>query len=237
MALLEVRGLRVGYGALPVLYGLDFDVDEGETAVILGLNGAGKTTTMLTVGGVLRAWEGTIAYDGEDVTRLPAEDMVARGVVVVPEGRRVFTNLPVEENLRVGAWTKRKDQRYVDAQIQRCYRYFPRLQERAEQIAGTLSGGEQQMLAIARGLMADPRVLMIDEASLGLAPVIVRDVLNVVRDINADGVTVIMNEQNIGSLRMADRAFVLQKGVLVYKGAASTFRESKELRRQFLGVG
>lgn len=237
MALLEVRNLRVGYGSLPVLHGLDFTVDEGETAVILGLNGAGKTTTMLTLAGVLRSWEGTIIYDGQDVTAVDVVDMVPRGVVVVPEGRRVFTNLPVEQNLRVGAWVRRRDTAYVEEQIQRCYGYFPRLRERSQQVAGTLSGGEQQMLAIARGLMADPRLLMIDEASLGLAPVLVQDVLNVVREIKDDGVTVIMNEQNIGSLRLADKAFVIQKGVLVHQGPAAEFRQSEDLRREFLGVG
>ena len=237
MALLDVQGLKVGYGALPVLYGLDFSIEEGETAVVLGLNGAGKTTTVLTLAGMLKPWEGTITYADEDVTKLDAEGMVARGVVLVPEGRRVFPNLPVEENLRVGSWVRRKDRQFVEDQIQRSYRYFPRLEERKDQIAGTLSGGEQQMLAIARGLMAGPKLLMIDEASLGLAPVIVADVLNVVREINQDGVTVILNEQNIGSLRLADKAFVIQKGVLVYSGSALELRDSKEMRREFLGVG
>ncbi len=236
-ALLEVRGLRVGYGSLPVLYGIDLSVNEGETAVVLGLNGAGKTTTVLTLAGVMRPWAGTIHYGGEDVTKAATEAMVARGVVLVPEGRRVFPNLPVEENLRVGAWVKRRDKDFIDHQLERCYRYFPRLQERRTQIAGTLSGGEQQMLAISRGLMADPKLLMIDEASLGLAPVIVQQVLQVVREINEDGVTVILNEQNVGSLRVADKAFVMQKGVLVYAGPAEDLRGSKEMRREFLGVG
>ena len=237
MALLEVSGLRVGYGSLPVLYGIDFSIEEGETAVVLGLNGAGKTTTVLTLAGVLTPWEGTIRYNGEDVTKTPVEQMVARGVTLVPEGRRVFPNLPVEDNLRVGSWVKRHDTDFVEAQLERCFNYFPRLRERREQIAGTLSGGEQQMLAISRGLMSGPKMLMIDEASLGLAPVIVRDVLNVVREINADGTTVILNEQNVGSLRLADKAFVIQKGVLVYSGSAAELRESKELRREYLGVG
>jgi branched-chain amino acid transport system ATP-binding protein len=237
MALLEAKGVRVGYGSLPVLYGVDFSVEEGETTVVLGLNGAGKTTTVLTLAGVMRPWEGSITYDGEDVTKVDVEGMVARGVTLVPEGRRVFPNLPVEENLRVGAWIKRKDKDFIEEQIQRCYTYFPRMGERRDQIAGTLSGGEQQMLAISRGLMSDPKLLMIDEASLGLAPVIVGDVLNVVRDINADGVTVILNEQNIGSLRLADRAVVIQKGVFIYNGPAKELRESKEMRRELLGVG
>jgi branched-chain amino acid transport system ATP-binding protein len=237
MALLEVSGVRVGYGSLPVLYGVDLSVEEGETTVVLGLNGAGKTTTVLTLAGVMRPWEGTITYDGEDVTKVDVEGMVKRGVTLVPEGRRVFPNLPVEENLRVGGWNKRKDSDFIAEQLQRCYAYFPRMGERRDQIAGTLSGGEQQMLAISRGLMSGPRLLMIDEASLGLAPVIVADVLNVVREINADGVTVILNEQNIGSLRLADRAIVIQKGVFIYNGPAKELRESKEMRRELLGVG
>jgi branched-chain amino acid transport system ATP-binding protein len=237
MALLEVQGLKVGYGSLPVLYGMDFEVEQGETVVVLGLNGAGKTTTVLTLAGMLKPWEGTISYDGEDVTKVEIEGMVKRGVILVPEGRRVFPNLSVEDNLRVGAWAKRKDKDFIEAQMERCFNYFPRMRERREQVAGTLSGGEQQMLAISRGLMGDPKMLMIDEASLGLAPVIVGDVLNVVREINADGVTVILNEQNIGSLKLADKAFVIQKGVLLYKGSAKELRESAEMRREFLGVG
>lgn len=236
-ALLKVEGLKVGYGSLPVLYGIDMAVNQGETAVVLGLNGAGKTTTVLTLAGMMRPWEGSITYAGEDVTKTAVEAMVAKGVVLVPEGRRVFTNLPVEENLRVGAWVKRKDKDFINSQIERCYRYFPRLEERRNQIAGTLSGGEQQMLAISRGLMADPKLLMIDEASLGLAPVIVQQVLEVVREINEDGVTVILNEQNVGSLRLAEKAYVIQKGVLVYSGSAEELRTSKEMRREFLGVG
>jgi branched-chain amino acid transport system ATP-binding protein len=236
-AFFSVQGLKVGYGSLPVLYGIDMEINEGETAVVLGLNGAGKTTTVLTLAGMMRPWEGRIVFDGEDVTKTPVEAMVKRGVVLVPEGRRVFPNLPVEENLRVGSWVRRHDRDFVDAQIERCYQYFPRLEERRKQIAGTLSGGEQQMLAISRGLMARPRLLMIDEASLGLAPVIVQQVLEVVREINEDGVTVILNEQNVGSLRLADKAYVIQKGVLVYSGPAEELRNSKEMRREFLGVG
>ncbi len=235
--MLEVEGLRVGYGSLPVLYGIDMSVSEGETAVILGLNGAGKTTLVLTLAGMMRPWEGRITYSGKDVTKTPVEAMVNQGAVLVPEGRRVFPNLPVEENLRVGAWVKRRDKDFIESQIDRCYRYFPRLKERRSQIAGTLSGGEQQMLAISRGLMAGPRLLMIDEASLGLAPVIVQQVLEVVHEINEDGVTVILNEQNVGSLRVADKAYVIQKGVLVHSGAAAELRGSKEMRREFLGVG
>jgi branched-chain amino acid transport system ATP-binding protein len=237
MGLLEVRGLEVGYGSLPVLYGIDLDIREGETAVILGLNGAGKTTTVLTLAGMLRPWKGSIHFDGADVTSVDAEGMVARGVVLVPEGRRVFPNLDVEDNLRVGAWTRRKDGQFVQSQMERCFTYFPRLRERRGQLAGTLSGGEQQMLAISRGLMARPRLLLIDEASLGLAPVIVSQVLQVVREIAADGVTVILNEQNIGSLRVADTAVVIRKGVLVHAGPADELRRSGELRREILGLG
>lgn len=237
MALVEVSGLRVGYGELPVLHGIDLELEEGETGVVLGLNGAGKTTTVLALSGVLRPWEGTVRFAGEDVTKVPVEAMVQRGVVLVPEGRHVFPNLSVEDNLRVGAWVRRRDKDFVAERMERAFGYFPRLRERREQVAGTLSGGEQQMLAIGRGLMADPKLLLIDEASLGLAPVIVQDVLRVVREINADGTTVILNEQNVGSLRMADKAFVMQKGVLVYQGPAAELRDSKDMRKEFLGVG
>ena len=237
MALVEVTGLRVGYGELPVLHGIDMELEEGETGVVLGLNGAGKTTTVLALSGVLRPWDGTVRFAGEDVTKVPVEAMVQRGVVLVPEGRHVFPNLSVEDNLRVGAWVRRRDKDFVAERMERAFGYFPRLRERRDQVAGTLSGGEQQMLAIGRGLMADPKLLLIDEASLGLAPVIVQDVLRVVREINADGTTVILNEQNVGSLRMADKAFVMQKGVLVYQGPAAELRDSKDMRKEFLGVG
>jgi branched-chain amino acid transport system ATP-binding protein len=182
--MLRIRGLRSGYGALPVLHGIDMDIARGSTAVLLGLNGAGKTTTASNICGVLEAWDGTIELEGTDITSWGVNRCVRRGVVLVPEGRRVFPELTVEKNLQIGAWQQRKDEEWVTEQRERVLGYFPRLRERLEQNAGTLSGGEQQMLAIARGLMARPKLLIIDEASMGLAPVIVSQVFEIIQQIN-----------------------------------------------------
>ncbi len=236
MALLEVEGLRAGYGGVEVLYGLDFAVHEGETAVLLGLNGAGKTTTMLCMAGLHRPDAGTISFAGEEVTGQDAKHMVPKGVVLVPEGRRVFPALSVDRNLSIGAWTKRKDQSFVAERREAVFEYFPRLRERHEQLAGTLSGGEQQMLAIARGFMADPKLLLIDEASLGLAPVIVKQVFEIIEQINETGVTVILVEQNIGALDIADRALVIEKGTLIYKAEGEEVKRKEALREAFLGA-
>ena len=222
-SLLEVRDLRTGYGHVPVLHGVDITVHPGETAVILGLNGAGKTTTMMTVAGLLRRWGGTMTYDGETVS--PREDssrLVQRGLVLVPEGRRVFPGLTVHNNLKLGGWPKRK--------------IFPRLAERKEQLAGTLSGGEQQMLAIGRGLMASPRLLLIDEASLGLSPKLAHEVFETVGRINREGVTVLMVEQNAGVLRIATRAFIMQKGQIIFEGAGADVLRQDDLRTAYLGA-
>ncbi len=236
MALLDVTGLRAAYGEVEVLYGLDFDVDEGETAVLLGLNGAGKTTTMLCLAGLHRPSAGSIAYNGEDVTGQDVRRQVARGVVLVPEGRRVFPALSVERNLAIGAWTKRRDSAFVAQRREEVFRYFPRLEERREQLAGTLSGGEQQMLAVARGMMADPKLLLIDEASLGLAPVIVKSLFSIIREINQSGVTVLLVEQNIGALDIADRAFVMEKGSIVFTARGAELERREALREAFLGA-
>jgi len=235
--LLEVRGLRTGYGHVPVLHGVDITVHPGETAVILGLNGAGKTTTMMTVAGLLRRWGGEMTYDGQAVT--PREDssrLVERGLVLVPEGRHVFPGLTVHNNLRLGAWPKRKDLKAVAANEERVYEVFPRLAERKEQLAGTLSGGEQQMLAIGRGLMASPRLLLIDEASLGLSPKLAHEVFETVGRINREGVTVLMVEQNAGVLRIATRAFIMQKGQIIFEGAGADVLRQDDLRTAYLGA-
>ena len=214
-ALLQVRGLRSGYGPLPVLHGVDLDIDVGQTAVLFGLNGAGKTTTAMNVSGALEVWQGTVTFDGVDLTRAGIKRCVDHGIVMVPEGRRVFPALTVAKNLQVGAWSQRKDHAWVAEQLDVVLGYFPRLRERLQQDAGTLSGGEQQMLAMARGLMARPRLLIIDEASMGLAPVVVSQVFEIVRQINADGVTVLMIEQNVGALDVADRGIVMAQGRVV----------------------
>ena len=213
--LLRLEGLRSGYGKLPVLHGVDLAVRRGETAVLLGLNGAGKTTTAMNVCGALATWGGTITFDGEDATRWTTRQAVDHGIVMVPEGRRVFPDLSVERNLQVGAWSQRGDGDWFADQRDRVFDYFPRLRERRGQLAGTLSGGEQQMLAVGRGLMANPRLLVIDEASMGLAPVIVSDVFDIVSQINDDGVTVLMIEQNVGALDVADVALVMEQGRIV----------------------
>jgi branched-chain amino acid transport system ATP-binding protein len=234
MALLEVRDLRVGYG-FPVLMGISFDVEEGETAVLFGLNGAGKTTTVATIAGLLSPDRGSIRFDGHEVGGLPAATLVQHGIALVPEGRRVFPGLTVAENLKLGAWSKRHDHAATDVQRARVFEWFPRLGERSGQAAGTLSGGEQQMLAIGRAMMSRPRLLLIDEASLGLSPALAKTVFEVVSRINDDGVTVVIVEQNVGVLPYADRALILEKGTIVYAGVGEEIRDA-DLRGRYLGV-
>jgi branched-chain amino acid transport system ATP-binding protein len=236
MSLLEVRDLRTGYGSLPVLQGISFNVEEGETAVLLGLNGAGKTTTVMTLAGLHKRWEGTVTLKGKDISSLPPRKLVSEGVVLVPEGRHVFPQLTVAQNLRLGAWPYRRDRKGTRVIIDRAVEYFPRLRERWTQLAGTLSGGEQQMLAIARGLMGRPKLLLIDEASLGLSPVLTQTVFDVVKRINEDGTTVLMVEQNAGVLEIADRAFVMEKGALVYEGSGEDIIDHSEIRAAYLGA-
>src|SRR5436305_8658019 len=234
MSLLEVEGLRVGYG-FPVLMGVSFAVEEGETAVIFGLNGAGKTTTVATIAGLLKPEAGTIRFDGADITRASAAERVAMGIALVPEGRRVFPELSVANNLRLGAWTKRRHHKEIEESRQLCFGYFPRLAERSEQMAGTLSGGEQQMLAIARALMSRPRLLLVDEASLGLSPKLTETVFQVVDQINDDGTTVVIVEQNVGVLPYADQALVMQKGTITFDGRGKEPEETGDLRSAYPG--
>ena len=231
-ALLEVEDLRAGYGSVPVLQGVSFAVAEGETAVMFGLNGAGKSTTINTVAGLLKTWGGQVRFDGEVISGLPATDIVKRGVSLCPEGRRVFPQLSVRTNLELGSWTNRGVQKQQMGQV---YGYFPRLEERADQMAGTLSGGEQQMLAIGRALMSKPRLLLIDEASLGLSPKLTQTVFQVVDQINDDGTTVVIVEQNIGVLPYADQALVMQKGTITFDGRGQELAETGDLRAAYLG--
>ena len=235
MSLLEVRDLKAGYGSLPVLGGIDFDIEEGETAVLLGLNGAGKTTTVLTLAGLLKPSGGTITFDGKDVTGMDPRKLVHEGVVLVPEGRRVFPQLTVAQNLRLGAWAYKRDRKKTREIVEQAVDYFPRLRERWTQLAGTLSGGEQQMLAIARGLMARPKLLLIDEASLGLSPKLTLTVFEVAQRINEGGTTVLMVEQNAGVLKIADRAFVMEKGTLIYNKSKGEGLDPDEIRQAYLG--
>jgi branched-chain amino acid transport system ATP-binding protein len=236
MSLLEIEGLRAGYGSLPVLQGVDFHIEEGETAVLLGLNGAGKTTTVLNVAGMTKPWGGKVVYDGTDITGMDPRKLVAAGVVLVPEGRHIFPQLTVAQNLRLGAWPYKNDKKRSSEIIEQVVDYFPRLRERWTQLGGTLSGGEQQMLAIARGLMARPKLLLIDEASLGLSPKLTQTVFDVVKRINQDGTTVFMVEQNAGVLNLADRAFVMEKGTLIYEGSKEKGLDKDAIRQAYLGM-
>ncbi len=236
MPLLEVKDLRTGYGQVPVLHGADLTIEEGETAVLLGLNGAGKTTTLMTIAGLLRRWGGEILFDGRDVGSEDARALVAMGLVLVPEGRRVFPALSVQNNLRLGAWSRRRDHKLFKKNLDRSFEIFPVLKERRGQMAGTLSGGEQQMLAIGRGLMANPRLLLMDEASLGLSPKLAQEVFAAAKRINGEGVTVLMVEQNAGVLKIADRAYIMNKGRIEYEGAGSDILNQSDLRKAYLGA-
>ncbi|HEY4411305.1 MAG TPA: ATP-binding cassette domain-containing protein [Acidimicrobiia bacterium] len=238
--LVVVDNIQVSYGAgphrsPPVLRDLSFDVLDSERLVLLGLNGAGKTTTLAVLAGLLHPDRGSIVFAGRDVTALPAAERVALGITLVPEGRQVFPGLSVEHNLRLGAWLHRHDDRHVAECRARVRRLFPRLARRGWQRAGTLSGGEQQMLAIGRALMAGPRLLLIDEASLGLSPAITRSVFRMVDEINAEGVTVVLVEQGTAALGHADRALILERGRIVHRGT-STETDHASLRERYLGT-
>jgi branched-chain amino acid transport system ATP-binding protein len=235
VALLEVTDLKTGYGSLPVLGGISLSVDKGETVVLLGLNGAGKTTTVLTLAGLHTPWSGRIVFDGVDITGMEPRKLVAAGVVLVPEGRQVFPGLTVAQNLRLGAWPHKRDRSGSAAVVDRAVEYFPRLKERWSQLAGTLSGGEQQMLALARGLMARPKLMLIDEASLGLSPKLALTVFEVARKINEEGTTVFLVEQNAGVLSIADRVLVMEKGRIVYEGNGESMLDHASIRAAYLG--
>ena len=238
MTLLEVRDLCSGYGALQVLFGVSLHVDDGEVVALMGSNGAGKTTTLRTITGLLHATSGAVLLDDRDVTGTPPERLVDQGVVMVPEGRGMLRDLSVAENLALGAYTVR-DKAQVAASLDRTYTTFPILHERREQKAGTLSGGQQQMLALGRALMASPRLLLVDEASLGLSPVMTERAFALVAELNRQsGVAVLLVEQNVLALDLADRAYVLEKGQVVASAEGAAVRTMQgELRAAYLGVG
>ena len=235
MALLEIRDLVVGYGRFPVLHGIDFVVEEGEVCVLLGLNGAGKTTTVSTIAGLLKPTSGRVVFDGRSLGRRSPSARVKAGIALCPEGRRVFPRLTVEQNLRLGSWVQRRRPKTVRRQMELVLDYFPRLDERADQVAGTLSGGEQQMLAVGRALMSSPRLLMIDEASMGLSPTLARTVWDATARIARDGTTVLMVEQNAGALPYADRALLMEKGTLADHLVGEQIR-NVNLRDAYLGA-
>jgi branched-chain amino acid transport system ATP-binding protein len=234
-ALLEVSGLKAFYGPTPVLHGLSFSIVEGGITTILGANGAGKTTTLRAVCGMVRT-EGAISFAGARIDGTATEDIVRLGIAHVPDGRGTFVNLTVEENLRLGAYTRR-DRAAVRDDFERVYTYFPRLAERREQQAGTLSGGEQQMLALSRALMLRPKLLLLDEPSFGLAPLVVQDIFRIMRRINEeDRVSMLLVEQNANlALDLADHAYLIETGTLVIAGTAAELRQDEAIRRSYLG--
>ena len=236
MALLEVKDLEVSYGVIKALKGISFEVNEGEIVTLIGANGAGKTTTMQSVIGLIPKKSGSVLYDGQDVTKMPCHKIVHLGMSQVPEGRRIFQELTVYENLLMGAYSKKKDEHF-DEDLEKVYKRFPRLAERKNQIAGTLSGGEQQMLAMGRALMSRPKLLMLDEPSMGLSPLLVDEVFDIIKDINKDGTTILLVEQNAGkSLAISDRAYVLETGSIVLSGTGEELASSEDVKKAYLGV-
>ena len=235
MSLLKVTDLEVSYGGIDALRGISFDVEEGEIVTLIGANGAGKSTTLRTICGLVRPSAGRIVYDGRDITSQSTQRIVSEGIALVPEGRRVFDNLTVKENLLIGAYL-RKDKESIQADVEHVYELFPRLKEREWQSAGTLSGGEQQMLAVGRAMMTRPRILMMDEPSLELAPLIVKDIFSIIRALNETGMTILLIEQNANAaLRCAHHAYVLETGKIVMEGKATDLLSDARIRTAYLG--
>jgi branched-chain amino acid transport system ATP-binding protein len=234
--LLQVDGLEAGYDDVQVLWGISLNVARGAMTTLLGANGAGKTTSLRAITGSLRPRAGTVVFAGEDVTKLPPHVKAARGLVLVPEGRQLFSEMSVEENLEMGAYSRRARERF-DTQLEKVYTLFPRLQERRRQKAGTFSGGEQQMLAIARGLMAVPEILIIDELSLGLAPVVVQQLVKTLKSLKAAGVTILLVEQNLHlALALCDYAYVIAEGRPFLEGPSAEVAAKPEIRQAYLGL-
>lgn len=235
MALLEVKDLQVYYGVIQALKNVSFEVNEGEIVTLIGANGAGKTTTMQSIIGLIPARSGSVVFDGHDITKTPCHKIVHLGMAQVPEGRRVFQELTVYENLLMGGFSQ-KDKAAIKADIEKIYERFPRLGERRNQIAGTLSGGEQQMLAMGRAMMSHPKLLLLDEPSMGLSPLLVDQVFDIIKDFRDDGTTVLLVEQNAGkSLAISDRAYVLELGQIVLSGTGKELSESPEVKKAYLG--
>ena len=235
MALLEVKDLEVYYGVIRALQGISFEVNEGEIVTLIGANGAGKTTTMQSVVGLIPKRSGSVTFDGHDINKTPCHKIVKLGMTQVPEGRRIFQELTVYENLLMGAYSI-KDQSGFKNDLDAIYTRFPRLAERKNQIAGTLSGGEQQMLAMGRAIMSHPKLLMLDEPSMGLSPLLVDQVFEIIKDINKDGTTILLVEQNAGkSLAISDRAYVLENGRIVLSGTGKELSESEMVKKAYLG--
>ena len=233
--MLKVSDLNCYYGAIHAIKGISLDVTDGDIVALIGSNGAGKSTTLRTISGLMHPKTGIVNYDGEDITKMPAHKIVAKGLVQVPEGRHVFANLTVMENLELGAYL-RKDKEGIAKDLENVFSKFPRLKERRNQVSGTLSGGEQQMLAMGRALMTRPKLLLLDEPSMGLAPILVREIFDIIKEINADGTTILLVEQNANmALSIADKAYVLETGRITLSGTAKELAASDEVRKAYLG--
>ena len=236
MAMLEVENIHVYYGNIHALRGVSLTVDEGEIVTLIGANGAGKSTTLFTISGLLRPREGSVRLEGEDLSIYPAHEVVGKGVCQVPEGRRIFTRLSVQENLEMGAFT-RTDRDGIKRDLERVFNLFPRLSERRSQVGGTLSGGEQQMLATARALMSSPRLLLLDEPSMGLAPMLVESIFETVQEINREGTTILLVEQNAQmALQVAHRGYVLETGEVALSDSAANLRQNEMVQKVYLGL-
>ena len=234
MALLEVTGLEVYYGVIQALKGISFEVNQGEIIALIGANGAGKTTTLQTITGLIPSKAGKIIYDGKDITKTPGHKLVPMGIAHVPEGRRVFAELSVLQNLKLGAYT-RKDKGEVEDTLKMIYQRFPRLEERKNQLAGTLSGGEQQMLAMGRALMSHPRLIVMDEPSMGLSPIYVNEIFDIIQSTNKDGTTVLLVEQNAKkALSIANRGYVLETGTIALSGDAKDLLNNDQVKKAYL---
>ena len=236
MSMLEVDNIHTYYGNIHALKGISITVEEGEIVTLIGANGAGKTTTLRTISGLLKPRQGSVTLEGEDLAKYPAHEIVFKGVAMVPEGRGIFAKLSVMENMEMGAYS-RNDKAKITQDLERSFTLFPRLKERRKQVAGTLSGGEQQMLATARALMAHPRLLLMDEPSMGLAPVLVEDVFETIDTINKEGTTILLVEQNATmALSVADRGYVLQTGEIVLHDTADNLRKNEMVQKAYLGI-
>ena len=235
MAMLEVKDLEVNYGVIKAIKGVSFEVNEGEVISLIGANVAGKTTILHAVSGLLNKTAGTVMFEGKDITKIPAHKIVYMGMSHVPEGRRVFAQLTVLENLKLGAYS-RKDKNELNETLEKVYKSFPRLEERKNQLAGTLSGGEQQMLAMGRALMSHPKLILMDEPSMGLSPIFVEEIFNIIKEISASGTTVLLVEQNAKkALSIADRAYVLETGNITLSGDAKTLMNDESVKKAYLG--
>ncbi len=235
MAMLEVKDLQVFYGMIQAIKGISFEVNEGETVALIGANGAGKTTTLHTITGLLSPKKGSVVFEGKEITKVPAHKIVSLGMAHVPEGRRVFAQLSVYQNLKMGAYT-RKDNAEIDEMLETVYKRFPRLKERQNQMAGTLSGGEQQMLAMGRALMSKPKIVLLDEPSMGLSPILVNEIFDIIQSLNKAGTTVLLVEQNAKkALSIADRAYVLETGRIVQSGDAQVLLNDESIKKAYLG--